>query len=120
MGTNNTEQEEHKKSDQRTPPEPDSLPVKKKKRKLAKTRIVVDPKICGGEPCIKRTRIPVYIILSHLASGDDDETILENFPRLKKEDIEACRQYAEIRAERKRRRKTDSMERKRSDSTVSE
>ena len=29
-------------------------------------RIVSDPKICGGEPCIKATRVPVHIILSHL------------------------------------------------------
>ena len=50
-------------------------------------RIVSDPNICGGEPCIKGTRIPVHIILSHLAADDDFETILNNFPRITKEDI---------------------------------
>jgi len=32
-------------------------------------RIVSDPKICSGKPCIKRTRIPVHIILDLLAAG---------------------------------------------------
>ncbi len=57
-------------------------------------RITIDPEICGGEPCIKETRIPVHIILSHLAAGEDYETILKNFPRLTKEDIIACLEYA--------------------------
>ena len=103
MGTNNNEYEKIKKSDQGASFEPESPPAKKKKRKLAKARIITNPNICGGEPCIKGTRIPVSIILTHLTSGDDDETILENFPKLKREDIEACRQYAEILAERRRR-----------------
>lgn len=59
-----------------------------------KTRIVSDHSICGGEPCIKGTRIPVYVILSHLAAGDDYDTILKNFPVLKAEDIVACLEYA--------------------------
>lgn len=57
-------------------------------------RIVSDPKICGGEPCIKGTRVPVHIILSHLAAGETYEQVLENFPRLKLEDIYACLEYA--------------------------
>jgi len=57
-------------------------------------RIVSDPNICGGEPCIKGSRIPVHIILSHLASGEDYETVLKHFPRLTKEDIYACLEYA--------------------------
>ncbi|MCK4330333.1 DUF433 domain-containing protein [candidate division WOR-3 bacterium] len=56
-------------------------------------RIVSDPNICGGEPCIKRTRIPVHIILSHLASGEDYDTILKNFPNIEKKDILACLEY---------------------------
>jgi uncharacterized protein (DUF433 family) len=57
-------------------------------------RIVADPNICGGEPCIKGTRIPVHVILSHLAAGEDQETILKNFPRLTRQDILACLEYA--------------------------
>lgn len=59
-----------------------------------KTRIVSDYSICGGEACIKGTRIPVYVILSHLAAGDDYDTILKNFPVLKAKDIVACLEYA--------------------------
>ncbi len=40
------------------------------------SRISVDFKICGGEPCIRGTRIPVHIILSHLAASEDEKTIL--------------------------------------------
>lgn len=58
------------------------------------TRITIDAEICGGEPCIKGTRIPVHIILSHLATGEDYKTILENFPAITKEDILACLEYA--------------------------
>ncbi len=31
-------------------------------------RIVSNPQVCGGEPCIKGTRIPVHVILSHIAA----------------------------------------------------
>ena len=63
-------------------------------RKLYRKAVVSDPNICGGEPCIKDTRIPVYVILSHLAAGEDSDTILKIFPRLKDEDITACLEYA--------------------------
>ncbi|MCX7049947.1 MAG: DUF433 domain-containing protein [Candidatus Sumerlaeota bacterium] len=58
------------------------------------SRIVSDPGICGGEPCIAGTRIPVHIIMSHLAAGDDAETLLVEFPRIEKADIDACLEYA--------------------------
>jgi len=58
------------------------------------SRIVSDPNICGEEPCIRDTRIPVYVILSHIAAGEDYDTILKNFPRLKLEDILDCLEYA--------------------------
>jgi len=64
-------------------------------------RITSDPNICGGEPVIKGTRIPVHIILSHLAAGDDFNTILTNFPRINKEDIKACLEYASFLATEK-------------------
>ena len=64
-------------------------------------RIVSDPTICAGEPCIKGTRIPVHIILSHLAAGDDYETVLKNFPRITMEDIRACLEYASFLATEK-------------------
>ena len=64
-------------------------------------RIVSDPTICGGEPSIKGTRVPVHVILSHLAAGEDYETILKQFPRINKEDIHACLEYASFLATEK-------------------
>ena len=57
-------------------------------------RIVSDVNICGGEPCIKGTRIPVKVVLSHLAAGDTVEDLLRDFPRLTEPDIRACFEYA--------------------------
>ena len=56
-------------------------------------RISVNPNICFGKPCIKGTRIWVSLILDFLASGESIETILDNYPQLKHEDILACLAY---------------------------
>ncbi|MFN3533732.1 MAG: DUF433 domain-containing protein [Candidatus Brocadia sp.] len=47
-----------------------------------------------GEPCIKGTRIPVRIIVSHIAAGEDYSTILKHFPNIQMENIMACLEYA--------------------------
>ena len=57
-------------------------------------RIVSDVNICGGEPCVKGTRIPVRVVLSHLAAGDTVEQILRDFPNLAEADVRACLEYA--------------------------
>lgn len=57
-------------------------------------RISIDPKVCGGQPCIKNTRIPVHIILDLLAAGDSEREILEAYPHLCIEDITAAVKYA--------------------------
>jgi len=57
-------------------------------------RIVSDVTICGGEPCIKGTRIPVRVILSHLAAGDTRDQVLKDFPQLTEADIRACLEFA--------------------------
>lgn len=57
-------------------------------------RIVSNPRVCGGAPCIKGTRIPVHVILSHIAAEEDYGSILKEFPRIKQEDILACLEYA--------------------------
>lgn len=64
-------------------------------------RIISDPNICGGEPCVKGTRVPVHIILGHLAAGENYDVILANFPRLTIEDIRACLEYASFLATEK-------------------
>ncbi|MBI4227966.1 MAG: DUF433 domain-containing protein [Candidatus Omnitrophica bacterium] len=57
-------------------------------------RIMADIKVCGGEPCVKGTRIPVRVVLSHLAAGDTAADLLRDFPGLTAADIRACLEYA--------------------------
>ena len=56
-------------------------------------RITVDPRILGGKPIIKRTRISVEFILDMLASDVSEAEILEDYPHLTKSDIHACLRY---------------------------
>jgi len=57
-------------------------------------RITVNPGIFDGKPIIRGHRIAVEHILGMLAAGDDIETILEGYPWLEREDIQACLVYA--------------------------
>ncbi|HEV2947381.1 MAG TPA: DUF433 domain-containing protein [Gemmataceae bacterium] len=57
-------------------------------------RIVSDPGICHGKACIKGTRIMVSVILDNLAAQVSEDEILENYPTLKKEDLQAALAYA--------------------------
>jgi len=58
-------------------------------------RISVDPHVCHGQPCIKGTRIMVYLVLELLEAGlGHDKILQEYYPQLEKEDIEACLHYA--------------------------
>jgi uncharacterized protein (DUF433 family) len=56
-------------------------------------RIVVDPELHHGEPCIRGTRIPVSVIVSSLADGISEEELLEQYPQLTREDIRAALAY---------------------------
>jgi uncharacterized protein (DUF433 family) len=57
-------------------------------------RITVNPKIFGGKPIIRGRRLAVEHILGMLAAGDTVETILEGYPWLEPEDIQAGLAYA--------------------------
>ena len=57
-------------------------------------RITVNPKIFGGKPIIRGRRLAVEHILGMLAAGDTPETILEGYPWLEPDDIQACLVYA--------------------------
>lgn len=59
-----------------------------------KNIITIEPDKRGGKPCIRGMRITVYDILEYLASGMNENEILEDFPELKKEDIRASLQFA--------------------------
>ena len=57
-------------------------------------RISINPKIFGGKPIIRGRRLAVEHILGMLAAGDSSETILEGYPWLEPEDVQACLVYA--------------------------
>jgi uncharacterized protein (DUF433 family) len=57
-------------------------------------RIVIDPEILVGKPVIKGTRLAVEFIIDLLAQGWSEAEILENYPGLSHEDIQACLKYA--------------------------
>jgi uncharacterized protein (DUF433 family) len=57
-------------------------------------RIVVDPDIMVGKPVIRGTRIPVALIVRMLSEGASEAEILNEYPRLKSEDIRAALGYA--------------------------
>ena len=69
------------------------------KMNTAIERIVIDPKICSGKPCIKGTRIPVHIILDLLAAGEDFDGIKKAYPNITDKDIRACLNYAAVLAD---------------------
>lgn len=57
-------------------------------------RIVTDPAICHGKPCIRGHRIWVSLIVDLLADGMTVEQILAQYPGLEPDDIRACIAYA--------------------------
>lgn len=57
-------------------------------------RITIDPRIFGGKPIIRGRRLAVEHVLAMLAAGDTPDTILEGYPWLEMEDIQACLVYA--------------------------
>ncbi len=67
--------------------------TEKEEQKLLE-RITVNPKIFTGKPIVRGRRLAVEHILGMLAAGDTPATILEGYPWLDSEDIQACLVYA--------------------------
>ena len=57
-------------------------------------RITVNPKQCGGRPCIRGMRIRVVDVLELFAAGLTADEILEEMPDLEREDLQASLAYA--------------------------
>lgn len=57
-------------------------------------RITFNPSIFGGKPIIRGMRIAVEHVLGMLAAGSTTEELLEGYPFLNKEDIQACLTFA--------------------------
>ena len=64
-----------------------------------KNHIVSDPEILRGKPRLRGTRIPVGLVLGHLAAGKTVEDIVAEFPDLTSDQIAACLDYARELAE---------------------
>jgi uncharacterized protein (DUF433 family) len=63
-------------------------------------RITLEPGKRGGKPCIRHMRITVYDVLGWLAAAMTQQQILDDYPELELEDIQACLTFA---ADRERR-----------------
>jgi len=57
-------------------------------------RITVNPKQCGGRPCVRGMRIRVVDVLDVLAAGLTPQEIVAELPDLTLEDVQACLRYA--------------------------
>jgi uncharacterized protein (DUF433 family) len=57
-------------------------------------RISISPSICHGKPVLKGTRVLVSTLLGALAGGDSIEAVLEDYPNVTREDIDAALEFA--------------------------
>jgi len=57
-------------------------------------RIEIDPKILGGKPVFKNTRIPIYVILQMIRDNASFDQIIQEYPRLTIEDIKIALDYS--------------------------
>lgn len=76
-------------------------------RPLYRARITQDPEIMVGKPVITGTRIPVELVLAHLAYNPDLDDLFGAYPHLTREDVQAVLAYAQavVEAEGKRTRR---------------
>jgi len=57
-------------------------------------RIEINASVIQGKPVVRNPRIPVELLLRKLAEGATFDELLDAYPRLVKEDIQACLAYA--------------------------
>lgn len=61
--------------------------------------IISDPAIMGGIPIVKGTRLPARMLHARITGGDAIETVIEDYPYLDRETIEAAVLYVEAHPE---------------------
>src|SRR5438876_9704415 len=66
----------------------------KEEQPLYHERIVADPRILGGKPVVRGTRIAVSLVLEELAHNPDINELLAAHPDLTRADVQACLSYA--------------------------
>lgn len=57
-------------------------------------RIEINPRVMLGKPVIRGTRVPVELILRKLSEGASENDVLDGYPQLTREDIQAAMRYA--------------------------
>lgn len=62
-------------------------------------RITINPKQCGGRPCVRGMRIRVSDVLDLFAAGLSTQQILDEMPDLEPDDLKACLLYARRRVD---------------------
>ena len=58
--------------------------------------IEATPGVCGGEPCIVRTRIPVWVLEQARRLGIDEAGLLRSYPALRAEDLAKAWAYVRL------------------------
>lgn len=53
-------------------------------------RIEAKPDVMMGKPCVKGTRIPVYLLLEKMAAGETEAELLKAYPQLTLAYLRAC------------------------------
>jgi uncharacterized protein (DUF433 family) len=61
---------------------------------MTENRIEIDPNVMMGKPIIRGTRIAVELILRKLSEGATETDLLDGYPRLTREDVQAAMRYA--------------------------
>lgn len=56
--------------------------------------ITVDPQVMHGAVCLRGTRVPVSVVLDHLAAGENAQAILAEYQSLMPDHIAAAIAYA--------------------------
>lgn len=57
-------------------------------------RIVAQPDVCHGKPCVRGTRVLASVILDNLAEGMSPAEVVQEYPPLTLEDVRAAMAYA--------------------------
>jgi uncharacterized protein (DUF433 family) len=63
---------------------------------IIETEIKHTPNVCGGDACIRNTRIPVWTLVSFRHQGATDSDLLENYPSIIQSDLEAAWKYYQL------------------------
>ncbi len=76
--------------------------ARRMKEMAAPERIQIDPKVMLGKPVIRGTPITVELLLRKLGEGASEADLLDAYPQLTRDDLQAAMTYAAIRSPTKR------------------